>query len=232
MTPKILIVDDEPEIRNVLSLLLSASGYEVSEAADGLEAVEAARGENEPDLIIMDIMMPSLSGVEATAQIREFSHMPILFLTAKSLEDDKRQAYLSGGDDYLVKPFSSSELLLKVESLLRRYLVYRGKETKEENRLSDTVRFDPVRRVVTKDGVPVDLRDKEIDILMYFYAHRGRTIDAATLYEGVWGEIALPSSSNTVMVHILNLRRKLEEDPSSPRIIRTVWGKGYQMDEY
>ncbi|MBO5110371.1 MAG: response regulator transcription factor [Clostridia bacterium] len=232
MTPKILIVDDEPEIRNVLSLLLSASGYEVSEAADGLEAVEAARGENEPDLIIMDIMMPSLSGVEATAQIREFSHMPILFLTAKSLEDDKRQAYLSGGDDYLVKPFSSPELLLKVESLLRRYLVYRGKETKEENRLSDTVRFDPVRRVVTKDGVPVDLRDKEIDILMYFYAHRGRTIDAATLYEGVWGEIALPSSSNTVMVHILNLRRKLEEDPSSPRIIRTVWGKGYQMDEY
>lgn len=232
MTPKILIVDDEPEIRNVLSLLLSASGYEVSEAADGLEAVEAARGENEPDLIIMDIMMPSLSGVEATAQIREFSHMPILFLTAKSLEDDKRQAYLSGGDDYLVKPFSSPELLLKVESLLRRYLVYRGKETKEENRLSDTVRFDPVRRVVTKDGVPVDLRDKEIDILMYFYAHRGRTIDAATLYEGVWGEIALPSSSNTVMVHILDLRRKLEEDPSSPRIIRTVWGKGYQMDEY
>ena len=232
MTPKILIVDDEPEIRNVLSLLLSASGYEVSEAADGLEAVEAARGENEPDLIIMDIMMPSLSGVEATAQIREFSHMPILFLTAKSLEDDKRQAYLSGGDDYLVKPFSSPELLLKVESLLRRYLVYRGKETKEENRLSDTVRFDPVRRVVTKDGVPVDLRDKEIDILMYFYAHRGQTIDASTLYEGVWGEIALPSSSNTVMVHILNLRRKLEEDPSSPRIIRTVWGKGYQMDEY
>lgn len=232
MTPKILIVDDEREIRNVLSLLLSASGYEVSEAADGVEAVEKVRSEPEPDLVIMDIMMPLLSGVEATARIREFSRVPVLFLTAKSLESDKRSAYLSGGDDYLVKPFSSAELLLKVESILRRYLIYRGKVAKEENRLSDTVCLDPAHRTVTKNGEPVDLRDKEIDILMYFFEHRGKTIDAATLYEGVWGEIALPSSSNTVMVHILNLRRKLEEDPSSPRIIRTVWGKGYQMDEY
>ncbi|MBQ9121659.1 MAG: response regulator transcription factor [Clostridia bacterium] len=232
MTPKILIVDDEKEIRNILSLLLSASGYEVYEASNGIEAVEAAGGENEPDLIIMDIMMPSLSGVEATRRIREFSHVPVLFLTAKSLDEDKKRAYLSGGDDYLVKPFSSSELLLKVESLLRRYLVYHGKQIREENRLSETVRLDPAHRTVTRNGKPVELRDKEIDILMYFFHHRGEIIDASSLYEGVWGEIALPSSSNTVMVHILNLRRKLEEDPSSPKIIRTVWGKGYQMDEY
>ena len=232
MTPKILIVDDEKEIRNVLSLLLSATGCEVYEAADGTEAVNFVRETIEPDLIIMDIMMPDLSGVEATKQIREFSSVPILFLTAKSLDEDKRSAYSSGGDDYLVKPFSSTELLLKVESLLRRYLVYRGKEPKEEVFLSDNVTLDPMHRIVKKNGEIVDLRDKEIEILMYFYNHREKTIDAASLYEGVWREIALPSSSNTVMVHILNLRRKLEEDPSNPKIIRTVWGKGYQMDEY
>ena len=232
MTPKILIVDDEKEIRNVLHLLLSASGCEVYEAANGMEAVELAHESIEPDLIIMDIMMPELSGVEATKRIREFSSAPVLFLTAKSLDEDKKQAYASGGDDFLVKPFSSTELLLKVESLLRRYLVYRGKEPKEESFLSDNVTLDSIHRTVKKNGEPVELRDKEIDILMYFYKNRGKTIDAISLYEGVWGEIALPSSSNTVMVHILNLRRKLEEDPSSPKIIRTIWGKGYQMDEY
>ena len=124
---KILISDDEADIRKILRLLLEKKGYTVSEASNGQSAIEKAR-EGDIDLIIMDIMMPYLSGIEATAAIREFSTVPILFLTAKSLDSDKESAYISGGDDYIVKPFSSTEFILKVESLIRRYTVYNGKE--------------------------------------------------------------------------------------------------------
>ena len=118
---KILVVDDELEIRKVLRLLLTGAGYEVIEASDGLMAVDTVREDSGIDLCIMDIMMPNMNGVEATGKIREFSAVPVLFLTAKSLDSDKEAAYSGGGDDYLVKPFSSRELLMKVEALTRRY---------------------------------------------------------------------------------------------------------------
>lgn len=229
---KILIVDDEIEIRKVLSLLLESAGYQVIEAADGAAAVNTVMNDREIDLCIMDVMMPNMSGIEAVKRIREFSAVPVLFLTAKSLERDKEAAYSGGGDDYLVKPFSSRELLMKVEALIRRYTSYSAKESVggELIRLRDGIVISPELREVTKNGTLVDIRDKEYDMLLFLARNRGRVISPAELYQGVWNEIALPSSNNTITVHILNLRRKMEDDPSSPKIIRTVWGRGYQID--
>ena len=228
---KILIADDEIEIRKVLRLLLENAGHSIIEAADGAHAVSIAREDRSIDLCIMDIMMPNMNGIDATKKIREFSTMPVLFLTARSLESDKEQAYAGGGDDYLVKPFSSRELLMKVEALTRRYTSYSAKGSAGEViRLWGGVVLVPDSREVTKNGNPIDVRDKEMDMLVYLAQNRGKVISPAELYESVWGEMPLPSSNNTITVHILNLRRKLEENPSSPKIIRTVWGKGYQID--
>ncbi len=227
---RILVADDEKDIRRVLRLLLEAKGYAVFEAVNGQDAIDRAR-ENGVDLIIMDIMMPHISGVEATAAIRSFSTVPILFLTAKSLDSDKKNAYMSGGDDYLVKPFSSTELLLKVESLIRRYTVYRGKESDEEViKLPCSVEVDVSSRTVHRGGAEISLRDKESDMLFYLLSRRGETIETNEIYEDVWGEKAMPSSANNVMVNMLNLRKKLEDNPSNPKIIKTVWGKGYRLD--
>ena len=229
---RILVVDDEFEIRNLLRLLLEGAGYTVFLAADGESAVNAVREHAGIDLCIMDIMMPNKSGIEATSEIRKFSSVPILFLTAKSLDADKEAAYSSGGDDYLVKPFSSKELLMKVEALTRRYNIYsaKGEVGGDCLRLFGGVLLFPDSREVTKNGNAVDIRDKELELLIYLAKNRGRVVSPSELYEGVWGEMPLPSSNNTITVHILNLRRKLEDNPSMPKIIRTVWGKGYQVD--
>ena len=229
---RILIVDDESEIRTVLRLLLENASHEVLEATDGRSAVEAVRNNVGIDLCIMDIMMPVMTGIEATSAIREFSAVPILFLTAKSLESDKEEAYSGGGDDYLVKPFSSKELLMKVDALTRRYNSYSAKAESvgDAIKLYGGVLLLPERREVMKNGSYVDVRDKELEVLMYLARNRGRVVSPAELYEGVWGEMSLPSSNNTITVHVLNLRRKLEDNPSTPKLIRTVWGKGYQID--
>lgn len=228
---KVLVVDDEAQIRKVIRLLLEKKGYSVIEAGDGVSAVEIA-GSEKIDLIIMDIMMPAMSGVEATAKIRESSVTPVLFLTARSLMEDKMSAYESGGDDYLVKPFSSFELVMKVESLLRRYMVYKGKEAQPETiELGGGVSIDHEKRQVYKNGERIDLRDRELDILFYLYEHRGEVLDTKSIYEAVWGEAALQSGSNNVMVNMLNLRKKLEDDSSSPKVIKTVWGRGYLIEK-
>ena len=223
---RILAVDDEPDLRSLLRILLTNKGYEVLEAASGQEAVELVRSEPRIDLVIMDIMMPGLNGIEACAEIRKFSTVPMLFLTAKSQLSDKTAAYASGGDDYLPKPFSQNELMLKVESLTRRYRVYKGKL---EPSTTLDITLDERRCCAVRNGQIIDLTDKEYAILRFFFQNRGKTVDVQTVYEGVWGEKFLPSSNNTVMVHILNLRKKLEADPANPKLIRTVWGKGYQF---
>lgn len=230
---KILVADDEREIRNVLRLLLEREGYEVYLASNGNEAIRTVEENPDLDLCIMDIMMPRLSGVEATSKIREFSAVPILFLTAKSLESDRASAYSAGGDDYLVKPFSGAELLFKVEAMIRRYNRYQGKPVKDEDdliRIGSDITISPSRREVTKGGEIVDIRDKEFEVLVYLASNRAQTISAMDIYEAVWHEMPLPSSANTVTVHILNLRRKLEGAASTPKVIRTVWGRGYQID--
>lgn len=228
---KILVVDDEAQIRKVIRLLLEKKGYSIIEAGDGASAVDIV-GKEKIDLIIMDIMMPSMSGVEATAEIRKSSVIPILFLTARSLVGDKMSAYEAGGDDYLVKPFSSFELVMKVESLLRRYMIYKGKENESVAiELGGGVSIDYEKRQVYKNGERLDLRDRELDILFYLYEHRGEVLDTKSIYEAVWGEAALQSGSNNVMVNMLNLRKKLEDDSSSPKVIKTVWGRGYLIEK-
>lgn len=223
---RVLAVDDEPDLRHLLGIHLRSRGYDVVEAASGDEAVGLLRSDQNFDLVIMDIMMPGLSGVEACARIRSFSPVPVLFLTAKSQISDKERAYESGGDDYLVKPFSRSELLMKVESLTRRYRVYRGKQ--ESSSVGNLV-LDEKHGAVLRNGQRIDLTDKEFAILRFFFQNQGKTVDVQTVYEGVWGEKFMPTSNNTVMVHILNLRKKLEADPANPKLIRTVWGKGYRF---
>ena len=224
----ILVADDEPDIRRIIRILLESRGYAVLEAPNGLAAVDMVREHPETDLVIMDIMMPGLDGVEASRRIRECSPAPILFLTARTQEKDKLAAYQAGGDDYLAKPFSQNELVMKVESLLRRYRVYKGKTAGKY--LRQDIVLDEENRRGLKDGEPLELTEKEFAILLFLANHRGHVVAVEQIYEGVWHEKYMPASNNTVMVHIVNLRKKLEEDPTNPRLIRTVWGKGYQVD--
>lgn len=226
-TSHILIVDDDPDIRKVLFFLLK-DNYFVEEAADGAAAVEYIAAHPETELVVLDVMMPGMSGYEACGKIRALSNAPILFLTAKSAEADMISAYGSGGDDFLSKPFSQGEFLAKVNSLLRRYKEYRGKPA--EALTIDGLEVDLETHSVKSSGKDVTLTDTEYAILEYLLKNRGSTVTAAELYESVWKERFLPGSGNTVMVHVLNLRRKIEETPSAPKIIRTVWGKGYQID--
>ena len=224
---KILVFDDDPDIRRVLSLLLG-NLYEVAEVENGTAAISYIREHPETDLILLDVMMPGLSGTEACGEIRKWSNAPVLFLTAKSAERDRLDAYRSGGDDFLSKPFSHDELLAKVSSLLRRYREYRGKP--DSALAVENLEVDFETRSVKSSGKPIALTDTEYSILEYLLRNRGSTVTAPTLYEAVWQEKFLPGSGNTVMVHVLNLRRKIEENPSAPKIVRTIWGKGYQID--
>ena len=223
----ILIVDDDPDIRKVLQLLLNEH-YFVAEAADGAGAVDYIREHPDTDLVVLDVMMPGMDGIEACGEIRKLSNVPVLFLTAKSAERDRVSAYESGGDDFLSKPFSQAELLAKISSLLRRWQQYRGKPEAALN--IEGLDLDLEGRRVTSNGRTMTLTDTEYAILEYLLKNRGSVVTAAELYEAVWHEKFLSGSGNTVMVHVLNLRRKIEENPSKPKILRTVWGRGYQID--
>ena len=224
----ILVVDDEPDIRRIIRILLESRRYLVAEAPNGRLAVEYVREHPNVDLVMLDIMMPSLDGVSAARQIRELTAAPILFLTAKTQERDKLEAYTAGGDDYLAKPFSHGELMMKVASLLRRYRVYKGKPGGQI--LDQDMVLDEQNHRIIRDGVSIELTETEFEILTFLAAQRGSVVSVERIYENVWHEKYMPSSSNTVMVHIVNLRKKLEDDPANPRLIRTVWGKGYQFD--
>ncbi|MDO5001960.1 MAG: response regulator transcription factor [Eubacteriales bacterium] len=223
----ILIVDDDPDIRKVLNLLLNTT-YDVAEVEDGPSAIDYIREHPETDLVLLDVMMPGMSGLETCNELRRYSNAPVLFLTAKSAERDRISAYRSGGDDFLSKPFSHEELLAKVSSLLRRYREYRGKP--DSALAVENLEVDFESRTVKSSGRTVALTDTEYAILEYLLKNRGTTVTAPALYEAVWQEKFLPGSGNTVMVHVLNLRRKIEDNPSSPKIVRTIWGKGYQID--
>ncbi len=227
---KILIVDDEADIRNVLEILLTGNGFTVLQASNAPIAVETVKSNSDIDLVILDIMMPGASGIDAIKSIRRFSKVPVLFLTAKTTDYDKNEAYKNGGDDYLSKPFSQNELLLKVSSLIRRYREYSPSLSRSAD-VIENLTIDTEHRRVLKFGVDTGLTDTEYEMLCYFISCRGTPSDAKAIYEAVWNEKYLPSAANTVMVHILNLRRKIEDDPTQPSIIKTVWGKGYQIDK-
>lgn len=222
---KILVVDDEPDIRSLLKIVLEKDGYTVIEAENGEQAVELVRSDATLSLVIMDIMMPKMNGVNAAAEIRAASSLPILFLTAKSADTDKVLAFGSGGDDYIVKPFYATDLKLRVSALLRRWNQYRVEETVQEAHREPEINAE--EKAVYKNGERVPLTEKEFELFALMYGSRGRTFSPVELYETVWKEAFLPSSSNTVLVHIANLRKKLGDDQN---MIRTVWGKGYVID--
>ena len=230
---KILVVDDDPEIRELLGIILKNSGYEVLKAENGEQAVATLSNNRDIDLIILDIMMPEMSGTQACKVIRSFSSVPILFLTAKTKDSDKEDAFIGGGDDFITKPFVQPDLLRKVKSLIRRYKIYKGKGENGQNSAAvviDNVVIDTGRRIIYKDNEKVKMTDKETDLLMFLIKNRGKPWKIEELYENVWNEKFFPSSSNTIMVHILRLRQKIENNPAQPAIIRTIYGKGYQID--
>ena len=235
----ILVADDDSDIRSLLRILLEKDGYRVLEAANGQEAVTAAESHaTELSLIILDILMPEVNGFDAAKQLRDLTDVPILFLTACSSDTDKTRAYGSGGDDYIVKPFHAIDLRLKIQALIRRYEHYHmqkdaRKTTPDDRdciRFSGDVEWYPQEKAVYRLGERVVLTEREYRLFTCLGEARGENLTPAVLYETVWGEPYLASSSNTVIVHIANLRRKLEKDPSSPTLIRTVWGKGYRID--
>lgn len=227
---KILFADDDPEIREVLRLLLTGEGFAAEEAASGTEVLEKL--DDSIDLVILDVMMPGLGGYAVCAEIRKRSAVPVLFLTAKSQDSEKALGFSVGGDDYLVKPFSYTELISRVKAMLRRYYVY-GAKTGEESRVircCGTVEIDPDQCLVRQDGREVLLTDTEYRILLLLASHQKKVFSAQNIYESVWNEPYFYTSNNTVMVHIRNIRRKLGDDPQNCRTIRTVWGKGYRIE--
>lgn len=228
---KILFADDDSEIREVLRLLLTGEGYQVLEASSGGEAVNLL--DDSVDLIILDVMMPGMDGYSACAEIRRRSSAPVLFLTAKSQDSDKTLGFSMGGDDYLVKPFSYSELISRVKALLRRYYVYGSKQ----DEVSDTIRccggtieIDPNQCMVRQNGQEVRMTDTEYRIFYLLASHQKKVFSIQNIYESIWKEPYFYGSNNTVMVHIRNIRRKLGDDPQNSKIIQTVWGRGYRIE--
>lgn len=226
----ILVVDDEEEIRHVLRVLLESEGFLVTESASGEEAL--AKFVPDTDLVILDVMMPGISGYQVCLRLRERWNVPILFLTAKTQDSDLTMGYSSGGDDYLAKPFSYPELMARVKGLLRRYHVYKGKAEDEAEEYAEWrgLRLCRTRNEVWRAGRQLNLTEKEYRLLRLLLLHHGKIFSAQNLYESVWEEPYFAPSSNTVMVHIRKLREKVEEDPQNPELIKTVWGKGYRID--
>ncbi len=226
---RILVVDDSKDIRDVIGIMLESEGYRVTLAADGRSALDNLHRCNDFDLVLLDIMLPDINGISVCEELRRFSSVPVLFLTALSAEEDKVKAYATGGDDYIVKPFSATELRMKVSSLLRRYNVYKGKENSNDEIRVQSLFIRPLEGTVMRDNITISLTDKELAILLFLVKNRGNVVSTQELFEGVWNDKYLSTSANSVMVHIMNLRRKIEEDPNHPKVVRTVWGRGYTL---
>ena len=226
---RILICDDQPDIVNALKIYLTPEGYDLRTAANGAEALAMMQAE-EFHLVLLDIMMPRMDGITATAKIREFSNVPIILLTAKSETEDKVLGLNVGADDYITKPFVPVEVLARVRSQLRRYARLGSVPTQEAGVLSiGGIMLDDRTKTVTVDGEAVSLTPTEYAILHLLMRNPGKVYSTKTLYESVWNEAALGSEGD-VAVHIRHLREKVEINPSEPRYIKVVWGQGYKME--
>ena len=223
----ILICDDEKDIVNALKIYLSDAEYHMIEASNGKEAVEKVRQE-EVHLAILDIMMPVMDGIEATAKIREFSNIPIILLTAKSEDSDIVLGLNVGADDYITKPFNPVEVSARVKSQLRRYFILRGGTAAEETLSVGGIELSDREKTVTIDGEPVNLTPTEFEILKLMMKNPGKVFSPREIYQEVWKEPAL-GSENTVAVHIRHLREKTEIDPANPRYIKVMFGRGYYI---
>ena len=228
MKPKILIIDDDKEIRNLISIYLENEGMETQKAEDALDALQLLE-ENDIDLIILDIMMPKMDGIQACIKIREERNMPIIMLSAKSEDMDKIQGLTSGADDYLSKPFNPLELIARVKSQLRRSNKYNTSIRKNKNIMEiGSLQINVDTRQVYVQKKEVRLTPKEFDILELLARNKGMVLSVQKIYEAVWKEDFFKSDNN-VMVHITKIRDKIEEDPKHPIYIKTVWGVGYKI---
>lgn len=226
---KILIVDDEQDIRQILTILLTGEGYEVVCACNSEEAIKLV--DETISLILLDVNMPGKSGFVACSEIRQRWQVPILFLTAYGQESDKAMGFCAGGDDYITKPFSNTELLLRVKALLRRCYVYQPMPIKNSLILSvGDLCLDEETQKVTVAGVEVILTSTEYNILHLLLTHRKKVFSMENIYKSIWEEDGAVVGDNAVMVHIKNLRKKIEKDTRHPRYIKTAWGKGYYID--
>ena len=224
----ILICDDERDIVSALKIYLSSEGYTLFEAYTGREALEVVK-KHDIHLILMDIMMPEMDGISATAKLRETCNVPIILLTAKSEDTDKVLGLNMGADDYITKPFNPLEVIARVKSQLRRYTSLGGMEQKPNRIVIGGIALDDDTKTVTVDGEPVSLTPIEYNILLLLMRHPGRVYSSAQIYEKVWNESAF-GSEGAVAVHIRHLREKLEINPSEPRYLKVVWGLGYKME--
>ncbi|WP_425453932.1 response regulator transcription factor [Paenibacillus flagellatus] len=225
----ILLVDDEKEITQLLDIYLKNEGFTLLTAHDGLEALELLKTHH-VDLIILDVMMPRMDGIQACMKIREDKQMPIIMLSAKGQEIDKITGLSIGADDYVVKPFSPLEMLARVKSQLRRYRQLTGMPAKNDSEIViDELVINTATHKVIVDQVEVRLTPREFAILHVLARNRGMVLSMEQIYEAVWNE-RFYESNNTVMVHIRKIREKIEKDPSAPQYIKTVWGIGYTIE--
>ncbi len=228
----ILVCDDDKEIVRAIGIYLKNEGYRVLEAYDGIEALDILRKE-EIHLIIMDIMMPRMDGMQATVRIREEKNIPIIMLSAKSEDYDKIGGLGAGADDYVTKPFNPMELIARVKSQLRRYttLGSMNQPRNEKNFQSGGLILNDDTKEVTVDGTEVRLTPTEYRILALLTANAGRVYTIYQIYDAVWEEPAF-NPENTVAVHIRHIREKIEINPKEPRYLKVVWGTGYKIEKY
>ena len=212
---RVLVCDDEKDIVSAISIYLKSDGYDVVTAHNGIEAVEIVR-QQEIHLVLLDIMMPEMDGIEAMVEIRKISNVPVILLTAKSEDTDKVLGLTVGADDYVTKPFNPVELQARVRSQIRRYMMLGSGKTIDSKK-------------VTVDGEIVNLTRTEYDILKLLMEHPGEVYSPNQIYVKVWNDEPI-GIENTVAVHIRHLREKIEIDPAEPRYLKVIWGRGYKME--
>ena len=228
----VLVVEDDKEIREGVEIYLKSQGYEVFQAADGVEGLEVIEKED-IHLAIVDIMMPRMDGISMVVKLREKYDFPVIFLSAKSEEVDKIMGLNMGADDYVTKPFTPMELLARVNSQIRRYRRFMEKlGDKEENSRIHTIgglEINEDNVEVTVDGEPVKMTPIEYKILLLLMKNPGRVFSAEEIYERVWNERAV--NTDTIMVHVRNIREKIELNPREPKYLKVVWGVGYKIEK-
>lgn len=227
----ILICDDDRDIVSALDIYLASEGYRTLKAYNGLEAIQAVE-RNEVHLILMDIMMPELDGIRATARLREGSNIPIILLTAKSEDADKILGLNIGADDYITKPFNPLELVARVKSQLRRYTQLGNMNQQAEGQVFKCggLQINDDNKEVTVDGDPIKLTPIEYNILLLLVKNAGKVFSIDEIYEQIWNEEAI-GADNTVAVHIRHIREKIEINPREPKYLKVVWGVGYKIEK-
>ena len=228
----ILVCDDDADIVRALRIYLQGEGYTVVEAYNGRQALEQLERQD-VQLVLMDVMMPEMDGITAMVEIRKKSNLPVILLTAKSDFSDKVLGLNIGADDYITKPFDPAEVMARVKSQLRRYTVLGNSSSNPSAKLlrCGGIEMDDDARIVKVDGDPVSLTPIEYDILHLFLQNPGKVLSHKEIYRHVWKDDPFGSDNNTVLVHIRNLRKKIEINPAEPRYIVAVWGHGYKIDD-